>query len=167
MLVDDWSAVTPVPTHALPTLPPPPDAYNVHRDQHTPLIIDNGATHLRWGFATSSSPRYGPNAISKYKERRNNKPLLLFGDAIDVESGAKAQSRSAWEGDVLLNFDALVCPDSTDAPSVDELDRKAQENALDYAFVNLGIDTPTVDHPILMTERLSTPLHSRACMCTI
>ncbi|KAF8919432.1 actin-like ATPase domain-containing protein [Mucidula mucida] len=143
MLVDDWSAVTPVPTHALPTLPPPPDAYNVHRDQHTPLIIDNGATHLRWGFATSSSPRYGPNAISKYKERRNNKPLLLFGDAIDVESGAKAQSRSAWEGDVLLNFDAL-------------------ENALDYAFVNLGIDTPTVDHPILMTERLSTPLHSRA-----
>jgi actin-related protein 5 len=28
--------------------------------------------------------------------------------------------------------------------------------------VNLSIDTPSVDHPIIMTERLASPLHSRA-----
>ena len=39
----------------------------------------------------------------------------------------------------------------------------SQENALDYAFIQLGIDTPNVDHPVMMTERLSSNLHSRAC----
>ncbi|KAI0641198.1 actin-like protein Arp5p [Trametes meyenii] len=131
----------------LPPLPLPtvhvPASYDAHRDKQTPLCIDNGSTHLRFGFCTSESPRTGLNMIAKYKERKTNKPLLLFGEGIDVESGAKSQARTPWEGDVLLNFDAL-------------------ENALDYAFIQLGIDAPTVDHPILMTERLASPLHSRA-----
>ncbi|KAF8640654.1 hypothetical protein AX17_000311 [Amanita inopinata Kibby_2008] len=133
-----------LPTPALPTAFPTPDtSYDIHRSKNTPIIIDNGSSHLRWGFATTSTPYIGINAVAKYKERRNNKPLLLFGEAIDAENGAKGQARTPWEGDVLLNFDAL-------------------ENALDYAFIKLGIDTPTVEHPILMTERLCTPLHSRS-----
>ena len=55
-------------------------------------------------------PYQGPNCIAKLKERRTNKPLLLFGEAIELESGARAQAKSPWEGDVLLNFDAMVCP---------------------------------------------------------
>lgn len=104
-------SVTHLPSSALP-VPQFPDSYDDHRSQQTPLIIDNGSTNLRFGFATSSSPRVGPNVISKYKERRTNKPLLLFGDGIDGEPGAKNQARTPWEGDVLLNFDALVstCP---------------------------------------------------------
>ncbi|KAI0079049.1 actin-like protein Arp5p [Panus rudis PR-1116 ss-1] len=130
----------------LPLQPPPtvipPDSYDAHRGKATPLIIDNGSTNLRFGFATSSTPRSGLNMVAKYKERRQNKPLLLFGEGIESESGAKSNVKTPWEGDVLLNFDAL-------------------ENALDYAFIHLGIDTPTVEHPILMTERLASPLHSR------
>ncbi|KAF8972586.1 chromatin remodeling complex subunit [Flammula alnicola] len=132
-----------LPTTYLPNLPPTSEPYDNHRDAHTPIIIDNGSTNLRWGFGTSLMPYTGPNAVAKYKERKTNKPLLLFGEAIDSESGARSQARTPWEGDVLLNFDAL-------------------ENALDYAFIQLGIDTPTVEHPVLMTERLCSPLHSRA-----
>lgn len=33
---------------------------------------------------------------------------------------------------------------------------------MDYSFIHLGLDTETVEHPILMTERLASPLHSRA-----
>ncbi|GLB36675.1 putative actin family protein [Lyophyllum shimeji] len=135
--------ITHLPAPTSPSLPAPSEPYDYHRSAHTPLIIDNGSTTFRWGFATSRSPQFGPNVIAKYKERRTNKPLLLFGEGVEVESGAKAQARTPWEGDVLLNFDAL-------------------ENALDYAFVNLGIDTPSVDHPVLMTERLASPLHSRS-----
>ncbi|KAF9073932.1 hypothetical protein BDP27DRAFT_1381421 [Rhodocollybia butyracea] len=120
----DTESVTLVPLPTLPGIPPDPEDYTPHRNQQTPLILDNGSTHLRW-------------------ERKSNQPLMLFGDAVDVESGAKTQSRTPWEGDVLLNFDAL-------------------ENALDYAFVQLGIDAPSVDHPVLMTERLCSPVHSRA-----
>ncbi|THH32608.1 hypothetical protein EUX98_g1578 [Antrodiella citrinella] len=131
----------------LPVVPFPtvyqPDSYDDHRGKGTPLVIDNGSTNLRFGFATSSTPRSGLNAIARYKERKQNRPLLLFGEGIDSESGAKSQTRTPWEGDVLLNFDAL-------------------ENALDYAFIQLGIDTSSVEHPVLMTERLASPLHSRA-----
>ncbi|KAH6917713.1 chromatin remodeling complex subunit [Coprinopsis sp. MPI-PUGE-AT-0042] len=122
-----------LPAYIPPALPVQAEPYDNHRDNGTPLIIDNGSTTLRWGFATSEAPFSGPNAISKYKERRTNKPLLLFGEGIDTESGARSQARTPWEGDILLNFDAL-------------------ENALDYTFVHLGIDTPL----------LATPIHSRS-----
>ncbi|KAF7340217.1 hypothetical protein MVEN_01940300 [Mycena venus] len=136
-------AVTRMPSPAPPALPPPPSPYDEHRSQRTPLVIDNGSTNLRYGFATSDSPRSGLNVIAKYKERRTNKPLLLFGDGVDVEGGARIQARTPWEGDVLLNFDAL-------------------ENALDYAFIQLSIDADSVDHPMIMTERLCSPMHSRS-----
>ncbi|GJJ09400.1 hypothetical protein Clacol_003622 [Clathrus columnatus] len=118
-------------------------SYGEFRGTDTPIVIDNGATTMRWGFASSSIPKCQPNIITKYKERKSNRPLLLFGDAVELEGGAKAQARTPWEGDVLLNFDAF-------------------ESALDYVFLNLGIDTSTVAHPILMSERLATPSHSRA-----
>lgn len=157
-----------LPPAALP-VPQYPDSYDDYRSQHTPLIIDNGSTNLRFGFATSSSPRVGPNVISKFKERRTNKPLLLFGDGIDGEPGAKNQARTPWEGDVLLNFDALVSACLSRAHGRALADSGSQENALDYAFVQLGIDASTVEHPVLMSERLSSPLHSRArkflCLC--
>lgn len=105
----DIRNITQLPTLSPPALTPTAESYDRHRSEHTPLIIDNGSTNLRWGFATSSRPYTGINAVAKYKERRNNKPLLLFGEGIDSESGAKGQARTPWEGDVLLNFDALVC----------------------------------------------------------
>jgi actin-related protein 5 len=99
--------ITFLPALSLPAVPHN-DSYDDHRGQFTPLIIDNGATTLRFGFATSASPHTGTNVIAKYKERRTNRPLLLFADGVDAESGAKGQARTPWEGDVLLNFDALV-----------------------------------------------------------
>ncbi|KAF9007940.1 actin-like protein Arp5p [Cyathus striatus] len=139
----DDQSITRIPIPQLPVIPPSPHNYDPYRATDVPIVIDNGSSTLRWGWASSLLPYTGPNVIAKYKERRTNKPLLLFGEGIDAESGARGQAKYPWEGDVLLNFDAF-------------------ENALDYAFLRLGIDTPTVAHPVLMTERLCTPLHSRA-----
>lgn len=105
--MEDIANITRLPT-PFPAAVTDPDSYEEYRYKGTPLIIDNGSSTLRFGFSTSSTPRYGSNAIAKYKERKFNQPLLLFGEAIDVESGAKSQTRTPWEGDVLLNFDALV-----------------------------------------------------------
>jgi len=96
-----------VPTSTLPSITPP-DSYDAFRSQSVPLIIDNGSSNLRFGFSTSAFPHTSPNVIAKYKERKFNQSLLLFGDAIDAESGAKSQAKTPWEGDVLLNFDAMV-----------------------------------------------------------
>lgn len=96
-----------VPISVLPTYTPP-DSYDPFRGTHTPLIIDNGASNLRFGFATVPTPHSVANVIARFKERKYNQPLLLFGDGVDAESGAKGQAKTPWEGDVLLNFDALV-----------------------------------------------------------
>lgn len=110
--MDEKLNITYLPLQPLPTVYEP-EPYDDHRGKGTPLIIDNGSTNLRFGFATSTTPRSGLNAIARYKERKQNKPLLLFGEGIDSESGAKSQTRTAWEGDVLLNLDALVSANST------------------------------------------------------
>lgn len=127
----------------IPPLKPPQQWYQSPYAGHTgtPIVIDNGATTLRWGWPGESCS-LGPNTIAKYKERKTNIPLIVFGDAVDVDSAAKTLTKSAWEGDVLLNFDAL-------------------ENALDFVFVQMAIEGSSVDHPILMSERLCTPIHSR------
>lgn len=98
----------PLPQLSLPGPTKPAEPYDLYRGTQSPLVIDNGSTTLRWGFGSVDTPFTGLNAVAKYKERRTNKPLLLFGEAIDAESGAKGQTRTPWEGDVLLNFDALV-----------------------------------------------------------
>lgn len=96
-----------IPNSPYPSVPVP-EAYEDYRGKGTPLIIDNGSTNLRFGFATSSTPRSVTNIVSRYKDRKQNRPVMLLGDAIDAETGARAQARTPWEGDVLLNFDALV-----------------------------------------------------------
>lgn len=94
-------------------------SYEPFRDLQTPIVIDNGSSTLRYGFAldpTSSStkkkaqrnPFSGPNVVARFKDRKSNKPVLIFGDGVEFDSGARAQARTPWEGDVLLNFDALV-----------------------------------------------------------
>lgn len=103
----ETSNIFSIPTPTLPSITLP-DSYDAFRSQSTPLIIDNGSSNLRFGFSNSTSPHTSPNVIAKYKERKFNQSLLLFGDAIDAEGGAKGQAKTPWEGDVLLNFDAMV-----------------------------------------------------------
>lgn len=99
--------ITSLPASRLP-VPESTADYNPFRGTNLPIVIDNGSTTIKYGFSTSQTPHTGPNLIAKYRDRRTNRPILLFGDAVDAETGAKSQSKSPWEGDVLLNFDALV-----------------------------------------------------------
>lgn len=110
---DDTSPdIVRIPNAPLPTIPTLL-SYDDCRGAAIPLVIDNGSTNLRFGFATSITPTTVTNVVARFRERKQNKPLLLFGDAIDIESGARTQARTPWEGDVLLNFDALVSSLST------------------------------------------------------
>ena len=77
----DEPSVSYLPIQPLPTVHVPA-SYDAHRDKQTPLCIDNGSTHLRFGFCTSETPRTGINMVAKYKKRKTNKPLLLFGEGI-------------------------------------------------------------------------------------
>ncbi|KAG8741536.1 Nuclear actin-protein involved in chromatin remodeling [Ceratobasidium sp. 414] len=74
-----------------------------------PIVIDNGATRFRYGFAGGDQgPFSWLNSVSRYRERKTNRPVLLFGEATNLDATSRAQSKQPWEGDLLLNFDALA-----------------------------------------------------------
>lgn len=67
-----------------------------------------GATDFRYGWATADDPYTGYNAMAKYKDRKTNKQLLLFGDAVEVDAASRLATKPTWEGDILANPEALV-----------------------------------------------------------
>lgn len=120
-----------------------------------PIIIDNGSSELRAGFALSdpTSPSSFPsepflaydNLISKVRDRKKNLTMLLVGNDVYADGLSRSSIRSPFDNDVVTGWDAM-------------------EVVLDYTFSNLGIDTDRVDHPICMTETLCNPAYSRGIM---
>ncbi|PWN50685.1 actin-like ATPase domain-containing protein [Violaceomyces palustris] len=116
-----------------------------------PLVIDNGSSELRAGFAIASTDiingpyLYYDNLVSKTRDRKRNASVLLVGNDVYADSLSRGSIRSPFDGDVICGWDAM-------------------ENILDYTFSKLGIDTSTVQHPIMMTETLCNPAYSRGVM---
>lgn len=138
LAIHDISYVPPVTPPEVPPLPP----------ANCPLIIDNGASRFRAGFATSpDTPTVDePNVYSKYRGRHGGSSVLLYGQATDLEASSRANTKPTWEGDVLVNPDGV-------------------EAGMDFTLARLLGNTTTateVAHPVVMTERLASPLHSRA-----
>ncbi|CCO26743.1 actin-related protein 5 [Rhizoctonia solani AG-1 IB] len=80
-----------------------------YRTDRPPIVIDNGATKFRYGFAGSDTGPYSwLNSSSRYRERKTNKPILLFGHSTNLDATSRAQSKQPYEGDLLLNFDAKM-----------------------------------------------------------
>ncbi|WVN87297.1 uncharacterized protein L203_102475 [Cryptococcus depauperatus CBS 7841] len=124
----------------------PQAVYDYHSldGQEPTICIDNGSSSWRAGFNTNSLPHIDRlNVVSRYKERKFGKGVLLFGSDVEADANSRANARSMYDGDLLIQGDLLEC-------------------ALDFTFCKLGIDTVRVEHPIIMTERLANPLFSRA-----
>ncbi|CDZ96567.1 Actin-related protein-Arp5p [Phaffia rhodozyma] len=120
--------------------------YSPSSPSTVPIVIDNGSYQLRAGWANEQTPRIVQDqVVSRYRDRKSGKTVLLYGQDVEVDAASRSGARSVFEGDVLCNFDLM-------------------EHVLDYTFLNLGIDTHSIDHPVLMTERVCTPLASRALM---
>lgn len=72
-------------------------------------MIPTGATDFRYGWADSTKgPFTSTNAMAKYKDRKTNAPLLLFGDAIEADASSRLATKYAWESDILTSPDVLV-----------------------------------------------------------
>lgn len=74
-----------------------------------PCLDALGSTFFRYGWATQENgPHVQPNLVAKFRDKRSNRQVLLFGDSVDVEPQARAAAKSPWEGDHLNNSEALV-----------------------------------------------------------
>ncbi|GAA5833951.1 hypothetical protein JCM3766R1_002480 [Sporobolomyces carnicolor] len=126
-------------------------AYNASSSSSAPpaLCIDNGATQIRAGFSDRDRPYLElDNVGAKYRDRKLNTTVNLAGGEVYVDAASRSSVRVPYEGDVVCNFDVM-------------------ENILDYVLIKLGIDTETVQTPIVMTESLCNPAYSRSLMTEI
>lgn len=135
------------------TVYPIPETYTIHPAPATftdysshltsSLIIDNGATTLRAGWSDCLSPHLTLDNIgSRYKERKLNETFTFAGSEAFVDASSRSGVKSAFEGDVVCNYDVM-------------------ENMLDYVFTKLDIRGDSVDHGVVMTEALANPHYAR------
>ncbi|KAJ2630759.1 Nuclear actin-protein involved in chromatin remodeling [Coemansia sp. RSA 1290] len=132
----------PDPSPAMPSF----DFTNMGQDG-TPIVIDNGSSMCRAGWASENTPRLEfESIVSRYRNRKiSSGPILLVGDNVNSDPMAKPSIRSAFDGGVVTNFDAM-------------------EGILDYVFTLLGCVDDRIDQPIVMTETVCTPYTSRKNM---
>ncbi|GBC10521.1 hypothetical protein RclHR1_00970022 [Rhizophagus clarus] len=122
------------------------DYESVAFNKGIPIVIDNGSYQCRVGWANEVSPRLQfDSMVSKYRDRKINQSVLLVGNDIYTDATAKSNAKSAFDGNVVYNFETM-------------------EYILDYIFFKLGINTDKVYHPVLVTEPVCNPNHSRRLM---
>ncbi|KAF7732280.1 Nuclear actin-protein involved in chromatin remodeling [Apophysomyces ossiformis] len=113
------------------------------RDEHTPIIIDNGSYQCRAGWATEDKPSLiFDNVVSRYKDRKANVNIMSVGMDAYADPAGRSNARSPFDSNVVCDFDRM-------------------EWVLDYIFITLGINASSINHPIIMTEPVCVPLHSR------
>ncbi|WOO86060.1 Actin-like protein arp5 [Vanrija pseudolonga] len=124
----------------------PQPVFDYHSlDGKDPVIcIDNGSHAWRAGFSTMDTPYIDrPNIVSRYRDRKLLRNTLLFGNDVEVDANSRSNGRCMFDGDMLIHGDLM-------------------ESALDYTFLTLGIDSSSIEQPIVMTERLANPIFTRA-----
>ncbi|KAJ2890827.1 Nuclear actin-protein involved in chromatin remodeling, partial [Coemansia aciculifera] len=130
-----------------PTLTKPFFDYATKSQGGTPLVIDNGSSMCRAGWASESDPRLEfVSIVSKYRDRKGGAgSVLLVGNDVHTDPMAKPTIRSGFDNGVVTNFDVM-------------------ESILDYVFTMLGCVDEGVNQPIVMTEAACTPYTSRKHM---
>lgn len=125
----------------------PPPAY---RDQllgsQTPIVIDFGSYQCRAGWANEQDPRLVfRNVVVKHRWQKS-KIAPFVGYQIPDSELYRYKYRSPFDGNVIAHLEST-------------------ETVLDHVFAGLGMaGQPSVQHPVLITEPLSTPNYSRAQM---
>ncbi|XP_072993227.1 actin-related protein 5 isoform X1 [Typha latifolia] len=119
----------------------------------TPIVIDNGGSTFRIGWAGESEPRVTfRNVVQRPRHRATGEVVTIVGDhdpaLMKYFDCTRSSPRSAFDNDVVYQFEIM-------------------EYVLDYAFDLLGAGSSKVDHPILMTESICNPVSSRAKMAEL
>ncbi|KAL8917718.1 MAG: hypothetical protein Q9208_007770 [Pyrenodesmia sp. 3 TL-2023] len=129
--------------------PLPTDGY-ARSSSDTAIVIDNGASLFRAGWAFDKSPRISfPATVARFRDRKINRTVSYVGYNAFADATTRGQIRNAFEPgtNVVGNWDVM-------------------EGLLDYAFTGLGISAQDggVGRPILMTEPVANLGYSRRTM---
>lgn len=132
-----------------PAFSPPASDYK-QLPPEVSLVIDNGSWHTRAGWSHETSPRMDiPCLYSKWRDRRAQRTYTLVGNDVHVDAMARMNAKSPFDVNLVANFDLL-------------------EGVFDYALNKLGVEGGgKVEHPVVLTEPVSVPEHTRKCTLPI
>ncbi|KAI3964333.1 hypothetical protein MKW92_053720 [Papaver armeniacum] len=113
----------------------------------TPIVIDNGSSTFRIGWAGESKPRISfRNLVQRPRHKSTGETVTIVGDAdptlMKYFDCTRSTLRSAFDSNVVYQFETM-------------------EYILDYGFERLGVNGHKVDHPVLITECALNPVQSR------
>ncbi|KAL1365327.1 hypothetical protein HN51_013375 [Arachis hypogaea] len=123
--------------------------YNLFRSA-TPLVIDNGASYFRIGWAGEDDPRViFRNIVQRPRHKTTGETVTIVGDhdpaLLKYFDCTRSGPRSAFDSNVVYQFEIM-------------------EYILDFGFDRMGANGSEIDHPVLITECVCNPVQSRSKM---
>lgn len=119
----------------------------------TPIVIDNGASYFRIGWAGETEPRViFRNIVQRPRHKATGETVTIVGDhdpaLLRYFDCTRSGPRSAFDSNVVYQFEIM-------------------EYILDFAFDRLGANGSRIDHPVLITECVCNPVQSRSKMAEL
>uniref|UniRef100_A0A7N0TL61 Actin-related protein 5 n=1 Tax=Kalanchoe fedtschenkoi TaxID=63787 RepID=A0A7N0TL61_KALFE len=126
--------------------------YHLFPPSH-PIVIDNGASYLRIGWAGETEPRViFRNIVQRPRHKATGETVTIVGDhdpaLLRYFDCTRSGPRSAFDSNVVYQFEIM-------------------EYILDFAFDRLGATGTQINHPILITECVCNPVQSRSKMAEL
>ncbi|KAG6619609.1 hypothetical protein I3842_Q092700 [Carya illinoinensis] len=119
----------------------------------TPIVIDNGASYFRIGWAGETDPRViFRNIVQRPRHKATGETVSIVGDhdpaLLKYFDCTRSGPRSAFDGNVVYQFEIM-------------------EYILDFGFDRMGANGAEIDHPVLITEGVCNPVQSRSKMAEL
>ncbi|CAI9092377.1 OLC1v1027597C1 [Oldenlandia corymbosa var. corymbosa] len=119
----------------------------------TPIVIDNGGSYFRIGWAGEDDPRVVfRNIVQRPRHKTTGETVTVVGDhnpaLLRYFDCTRSGPRSAFDGNVVYQFEIM-------------------EYILDFGFDRLGADQSQIDHPVLINECPCNPNQSRCRMAEL
>eukprot|EP00026_Physarum_polycephalum_P004401 Phypoly_transcript_04420.p1 GENE.Phypoly_transcript_04420~~Phypoly_transcript_04420.p1 ORF type:complete len:706 (+),score=123.20 Phypoly_transcript_04420:45-2162(+) len=123
------------------------DYRNKYYKKNIPIVIDNGSHNCRvgWGDETTARMLFRPQVARVRAKKESEPPTILVGNDIRESEISKLNTRTQFDQNIVYHFET-------------------QEAILDHVFQRLGVDSPAVASPVLMTEAICNPSHCRSAM---
>ncbi|KAI5670650.1 hypothetical protein M9H77_11014 [Catharanthus roseus] len=118
-----------------------------------PIVIDNGGSYFRIGWAGEADPRViFRNIVQRPRHKTTGETVTIVGDhdpaLLKYFDCTRSGPRSAFDSNVVYQFEIM-------------------EYILDFGFDRLGADQSQIDHPVLITECACNPIQSRCRMAEL
>ncbi|KAI9100171.1 hypothetical protein K1719_024389 [Acacia pycnantha] len=119
----------------------------------TPIVIDNGASYFRIGWAGETEPRVVfRNIVQRPRHKVTGETVTIVGDhnpaLMKYFDCTRSGPRSAFDSNVVYQFEIM-------------------EYILDFGFDRMGANGSEIDHPVLITECACNPVQSRSKMAEL